>query len=235
MILRRWPTTATPRSLRSSTVSFGSTSPSIALSRNAASYCARPRLRSQSPTSIVVSPDSPGDDGRTRPCCPWRRIAMAAGRNKIALNQSSLYEWPLLARGLRRRLEGTSPVLSLLNAVAGPDSDAACYLPDQGELSPCYLLFRTLRRRARILTQQARILGFSCRLAAGFGPAPPCFSLLPGRNRAPEPSQSASSINFRAVRAGEGRCASCASWRRSRTPCRAQPWRACSSPRRSAA
>ena len=53
MILRRWPTMATPRSLRSSTVSFGSTSPSTSLSRNAASYCPRPRLRSQTPTSSV--------------------------------------------------------------------------------------------------------------------------------------------------------------------------------------
>ena len=53
-ILRRWPTAATPRSFRSSTVSFGSIAPSISLSRNAASYCPRPRLRSQSPTSIVA-------------------------------------------------------------------------------------------------------------------------------------------------------------------------------------
>ena len=57
MILSRWPTEATPRSFRSSTVSLGSTASSMSLSRNAASYCPRPRLRSQSPTSIVVSLD----------------------------------------------------------------------------------------------------------------------------------------------------------------------------------
>src|SRR5271165_2334290 len=59
MILRRWPTTVTPRSLRSSSVSFGSTAPSISLSRNAASYCPRPSFRSHAPTSIRVSSDRP--------------------------------------------------------------------------------------------------------------------------------------------------------------------------------
>ena len=36
-------------------VSFGSTEPSISLSRNGASYCPRPRPRSQTPTSILAS------------------------------------------------------------------------------------------------------------------------------------------------------------------------------------
>ena len=45
-ILRRCPTTVTPRSFRSSAVSVGRMSPSISLSRKAASYCSRPRPRS---------------------------------------------------------------------------------------------------------------------------------------------------------------------------------------------
>ena len=41
--LRRWPTEVTPRSFRSSAVSSRSTSPSIALSRNAGAYCSKPQ------------------------------------------------------------------------------------------------------------------------------------------------------------------------------------------------
>ena len=52
--LRRCPTIPTPRSFRSSAVKFGRTVSSIAFSRNAASYCPRPRLRSQSPRSMVA-------------------------------------------------------------------------------------------------------------------------------------------------------------------------------------
>ena len=50
--LRRWPTVETPRSFRSSAVRLGRTVSSISLSRNAASYFLRPRLRSQTTTSI---------------------------------------------------------------------------------------------------------------------------------------------------------------------------------------
>src|SRR5262252_7358844 len=45
--LRRWPTTETPRSFKSSAVRFGRTVSSISLSRKAASYRPRPRLRNQ--------------------------------------------------------------------------------------------------------------------------------------------------------------------------------------------
>src|ERR1051326_5256148 len=49
--LRRCPTRTTPTSFKSSAVKLARTVASIALSRNAASYCSRPRLRSQAPTS----------------------------------------------------------------------------------------------------------------------------------------------------------------------------------------
>ena len=77
--LRRCPTAATPRSLRSSSVSFGSTSPPIALSRNAASYCPRPSSCSHLPTSIRASDLRP-HDGLTRPRCPCfgRPVGFAA-------------------------------------------------------------------------------------------------------------------------------------------------------------
>ena len=52
-ILRRWPTIATPMSFKSSAVSFGRTSLSISFSRNAASYCSRPKPRSHLPMSMV--------------------------------------------------------------------------------------------------------------------------------------------------------------------------------------
>lgn len=49
--VRRCPTRPTPKSFKSSAVKHGRTLSSIALSRNAASYCSRPRLRK--PTSEV--------------------------------------------------------------------------------------------------------------------------------------------------------------------------------------
>src|SRR6516165_3111289 len=58
--LRRWPTTDTPRSFRSSAVRFGRTVSSISLSRKAASYCPRPRLRSQT-TISMTSTQTQGD------------------------------------------------------------------------------------------------------------------------------------------------------------------------------
>ena len=60
--LRRWPSEATPRSLRSSAVSSGRTSASMSLSRNACSYWPKPSPRSQAPTSTPVPPI-----GRARP------------------------------------------------------------------------------------------------------------------------------------------------------------------------
>ena len=52
--VRRCPTMPTPISFKSSAVRLGRTVSSIAFSRNAASYCSRPRLRSQPPRSMVV-------------------------------------------------------------------------------------------------------------------------------------------------------------------------------------
>src|SRR5262245_8812808 len=57
-ILRRCPTIETPRSFRSSVVRLGRTVSSISFSRNAASYFPRPRLRSQTTTSITAPPNS---------------------------------------------------------------------------------------------------------------------------------------------------------------------------------
>src|SRR5258708_15931144 len=51
-ILRRCPIKETPRSFKSSEVKFGKTSQSISFSLNELSYCPRPRLRSQVPTSM---------------------------------------------------------------------------------------------------------------------------------------------------------------------------------------
>ena len=53
--LRRCPTASTPNSFKSSAVKLGRTESSIAFLRNAASYCSRPRLRSQTPRSIIAS------------------------------------------------------------------------------------------------------------------------------------------------------------------------------------
>ena len=52
----RCPTLAIPSSFRSSPVRRGRTSASTELSRNAASYCSRPKLRSQAPTSMREPP-----------------------------------------------------------------------------------------------------------------------------------------------------------------------------------
>jgi hypothetical protein len=52
--LRRSPTNPTPRSFKSSAVSLGRTVSSILFSRNAASYCSRPSLRSQPPRSMAA-------------------------------------------------------------------------------------------------------------------------------------------------------------------------------------
>src|SRR6266851_4161388 len=52
--LRRCPTNPTPRSFKSSAVNLGRTVSSILFSRNEASYCSRPSLRSQPPTSMVA-------------------------------------------------------------------------------------------------------------------------------------------------------------------------------------
>src|SRR5450631_1535788 len=53
--LRRCPTDPIPSSLRSSAVKLGRTVLSTLFSRNAASYCSRPSVRSQPPTSMVAS------------------------------------------------------------------------------------------------------------------------------------------------------------------------------------
>ena len=54
--LRRGPRAATPSSFRSSAVKFGRTLSSTSLSRNAASYFPRPKLRSQATTSMALPP-----------------------------------------------------------------------------------------------------------------------------------------------------------------------------------
>ena len=51
-MVRRCPTMLTPISFRSSPVRVGRTFSLISFSRKAASYCSRPRLRSQTTTSI---------------------------------------------------------------------------------------------------------------------------------------------------------------------------------------
>ena len=53
--LRRCPTAVTPSSFSVSCVRLGRTVSSISFSRKAASYLSRPRLRSQSPISMVAS------------------------------------------------------------------------------------------------------------------------------------------------------------------------------------
>src|ERR1700722_9566843 len=52
--IRRSPSAVTPSSLRSSAVRLGRTRSFILLSRNAASYSSRPRLRSQTTTSMTA-------------------------------------------------------------------------------------------------------------------------------------------------------------------------------------
>src|SRR5262245_66578492 len=53
---RRCPTDPTPSAFKSSADKLGRTVSSISLSRNAASYCSKPSLRSQSPTSMAAAP-----------------------------------------------------------------------------------------------------------------------------------------------------------------------------------
>ena len=73
----RSPTTETPMSLRSSTVSRGSTSASILLSRNFSSYWPSPRPRSHPPTSIAA-PHMAWQDNRSRAAaCPAAPIGSA--------------------------------------------------------------------------------------------------------------------------------------------------------------
>ena len=77
--LRRSPTATTPIFFRLSAVSCDSTCASIRLSRKLCSYCSRPRLRSQSPTSMATLHMAWRDNrsvGATRPaehCAPLRR------------------------------------------------------------------------------------------------------------------------------------------------------------------
>src|SRR5260370_9963700 len=58
-ILRRCPIKETPRSFKSSELKFGKTSQSISFSLNELSYCPRPRLRTQFPTSIPTPYNQP--------------------------------------------------------------------------------------------------------------------------------------------------------------------------------
>ena len=66
----RSPTTETPMSLRSSTVSRGSRSASILLSRNFSSYWPSPRPRSHPPTSIAAPHMAWQDDHSDAAACP---------------------------------------------------------------------------------------------------------------------------------------------------------------------
>ena len=83
--LRRWPTAATPISLRSSAVSLGRTSASISLSRNACSYRPKPSPRSQAPTSTPSPvrarspPRAQSIPSRAGPTRPTGRPAVAEG------------------------------------------------------------------------------------------------------------------------------------------------------------
>src|SRR6185437_9482356 len=80
-ILRRCPTSVTPRSLRSSAVRLRTISPSISLSRKVASYCPRSMFRSHSPISMVRSsrwspgspcPVMPGNQHSAHPAPQFR-------------------------------------------------------------------------------------------------------------------------------------------------------------------
>ena len=59
-----------PSFSRSASVRSPSTSASMSFWRNSASYCARPRLRSQAPTSMIPIPCSGGNNRRGQEACP---------------------------------------------------------------------------------------------------------------------------------------------------------------------
>ena len=80
----RSPTTETPMSLRSSTVSRGSRSASILLSRNFSSYWPSPRPRSHPPTSIAAPHMAWQDDRSRAAACPAAPIISPFGRGKPA-------------------------------------------------------------------------------------------------------------------------------------------------------
>ena len=73
-ILRRCPTRPTPRSLRSSAVNSGSIARSMALSRNACSYCCSPRPWSHAAMSTLASPTRSLPCGLSYPNCSCARI-----------------------------------------------------------------------------------------------------------------------------------------------------------------
>ena len=80
--LRRWPTIVTPRSFKSSAVRLAvRRSPSIALSRNAASYCPRPRFLSQA-RDVHGRLQSAGWDNHTRPAVC--KASTSSGRGRTA-------------------------------------------------------------------------------------------------------------------------------------------------------
>jgi class 3 adenylate cyclase len=112
-----------PRSFKSSAVRLGKRSPSIALSRNAASYCPRPRFLSQAATSKVASTQW---DGIIAPA-PWsvRRAPFPAAVERGPMSVSLTYAFgrrplsspshpfigPILkgSKGSRVRIAGTTP------------------------------------------------------------------------------------------------------------------------------
>jgi hypothetical protein len=117
---RRCPTMPTPRSFKSSAVKLGRTTSSIACSRNATSYCPRPRLRSQPPTSITAALTSPGGHGlharndahkapatsRPQPCAGLFRLATPGplilpvlGAHRIELLHRNVLRWAKSAVG----------------------------------------------------------------------------------------------------------------------------------------
>ena len=87
----------TPSFSKSLSVRSGRTSTSIELSRNTASYRPSPRLRSQSPTSMVASRTSPDHDGpgETASSRHWSRTAAGRGKRSFVIFTS-------IAHGTRR-------------------------------------------------------------------------------------------------------------------------------------
>src|SRR5262249_7260935 len=102
--LRRSPTAATPKSLRSSAVSFGRTAASTLLSRNTFSYSSRPRLRSHPPTSMMGLPDE-GDDDLGQRACPGeccRLFAFGDPYPAVPFDQLGLYCYSAISCGVGR-------------------------------------------------------------------------------------------------------------------------------------